>query len=92
MVKYKITLTENQMRVVQNSLEEWFCLRMGQDGDFYNDLLIAENIWNSIRCARGQNRWGMPLQMGSEPCPKVELTESAEDEDDSVGPTDAEKL
>lgn len=82
MVKYKITLTENQMRVVQNSLEEWF-LRMGQAGDFCEDMLIAETVWDSIRCARGQNRLGMPLQVGSEPCPKVELTEYAEDENDS---------
>lgn len=126
MVKYKITLTENQMRVTQIALEEWFRLRMGQGGEFCNDLarmetdldpknpeherlfdayiarrdhmreimgaffriafepfgylkektedmLIAETVWDSIRCARGQNQWGMPLQMGSEPCPEIEV-------------------
>lgn len=135
MVKYKITLTENQMRVTQIALEEWFRLRMGQAGDFCNDLarmetdldpknpehdrlfdayisrrdhmreimgaffriafepfgylkektedmLIAETVWDSIRCARGQNQWGMPLQMGSEPCPEIELTESEERKDE----------
>ena len=36
--KYTIELTENQVRVIQNALEEYFRLRMGQEWDFCNDL------------------------------------------------------
>lgn len=128
-VSYTITLTEDQARVVQITLEEYFRLRMGQDGDFCNDLaqmetdldpkspeherlfnaylarrdhmrelmkaffriafeptgylqektqdmLIAETIWDAIRCARGQSRWGKPLVLGGEPCPKITQEES----------------
>jgi len=35
---YTITLTEAQMRVTQNALEEYFRLRLGQDSDFCTDL------------------------------------------------------
>lgn len=38
MGKYTITLTEQQIRVTQNALEEYFRLRMGQQNDFCNDL------------------------------------------------------
>ena len=38
MAKYTIELTENQMRVVQNAIEEYFRLRMGQEFDFCTDL------------------------------------------------------
>ena len=43
MSKYKITLTENQLRVVRVALEEYFRLRMGQDFDFSSDL-AAMNV------------------------------------------------
>ena len=39
---YTIELTENQARVVQIALEEYFRLRMGQDDDFCNDLARME--------------------------------------------------
>lgn len=35
---YVFELTEEQMRVTKNALEEYFRLRMGQDFDFDNDL------------------------------------------------------
>lgn len=35
------------------------------------DMLIAETIWDAIRCARGKSRWGQPLALGGEPCPKI---------------------
>lgn len=126
--KYTIELTEKQLAIVQNALEEWFRLRMGQDMDFCDDLarmntdlsmdnpnherifdnyisrrdhmrvvmkaffciafepnghliekteemLVAETIWDAIRCARGQSRWGQPLVLGGEPCPKIEKQE-----------------
>ena len=37
-MKYTIELTEKQLSIVQNAVEEWFRLRMGQDMDFCNDL------------------------------------------------------
>ena len=37
-MKYQITLTENQVRVTQAALEEYFRLRMGQTFDFANDI------------------------------------------------------
>ena len=133
--KYKIELTEKQMKIVQGAVEEWFRLRMGQDFDLCTDLasmntdlspdnpnheqlfnnyiarrdhmqaimkaffriafepfgyltektedmLIAETIWDAIRCARGFSRWGKPLVLGGEPCPKIERIED-------VGETDA---
>lgn len=127
-VTYTLTLTEQQARVVQNALEEYFRLRMGQEGDFCNDLarmdtdldpenpeheriwygffarrdhmqelmraffriafephgylqkktddmMIAECVWDSLRFGRGQSRWSTPLQIGPEPCPKIERRE-----------------
>ena len=41
-VTYTLTLTEQQARVVQNALEEYFRLRMGQDDDFCGDLARME--------------------------------------------------
>ena len=126
--KYTIELTENQVRVIQNALEEYFRLRMGQDTEFcmnmaklntdlspYNphhelifdkyiqrrnhmeevmraffriafeptgylkektdDMLIAECIWDAIRCVRGLSNWGSPLHTGSEPVPRIEVSE-----------------
>ena len=126
--KYTIELTENQVRVIQNALEEYFRLRMGQDAEFCtdmaelnadlspdnphhelifdryiqrrdhmeevmraffriafeptgylkektNDMLIAECIWDSIRCVRGLSRWEQPLPTGSEPVPKIKVSE-----------------
>ena len=35
---YRITLTEEQMRVTMIALEEYFRLRMGQDYEFSNDM------------------------------------------------------
>ena len=124
--KYTIELTENQVRVIQDALEEYFRLRMGQDTEFCtdmaelnadlspdnphhelifdryiqrrdhmeeimraffriafeptgylkektDDMLIAECIWDAIRCVRGLSRWGSPLHTGSEPVPKIEI-------------------
>lgn len=39
---YKVTLTENQARVVQTALEEYFRLRMGQEMDFCMDFASLE--------------------------------------------------
>ena len=36
------------------------------------DCMIAECLWDSIRCAQGRSRWGEPFQIGSEPIPKIE--------------------
>ena len=125
--KYTIELTENQVRVIQNALEEYFRLRMGQDIEFCmnmamlnadlspdnphhelifdryiqrrnhmeevmraffriafeptgylkektDDMLIAECIWDAIRCVRGLSRWEQPLHTGSEPVPKINVT------------------
>lgn len=35
------------------------------------DMLIAEDIWDVIRCATGRSRFGTPLNVGKEPLPKV---------------------
>lgn len=126
--KYTIELTENQVRVIQNALEEYFRLRMGQSSEFCmdmaeinadlspdnkfhdlifdrciqrrdhmeeviraffriafeptgylkektDDMLIAECIWDAIRCVRGLSRWEQPLPTGSEPAPKIKVSE-----------------
>lgn len=39
------------------------------------DCMIAECIWDSTRFARGTSRWDHPLQIGSEPSPKIEVIE-----------------
>lgn len=36
--RYRITLTEQQLRVVRVALEEYFRLRLGQDMDFCDDI------------------------------------------------------
>ena len=36
------------------------------------DMMIAECIWDSIRCCLGQSRWNQPFQIGSEPVPEIE--------------------
>ena len=36
--KYRIELTEEQMRLTEKALEEWMRLRMGQDMDLSNDM------------------------------------------------------
>ena len=125
--KYTIELTENQVRVIQDALEEYFRLRMGQYTEFCtdiaglnadlspdnphhelifdryiqrrdhmqevmraffkiafeptgylkektDDMLIAECIWDSIRCVRGLSRWGKPLPTGLEPVPKIKIS------------------
>ena len=128
MKRYKVELTEEQMRVVQYFLELGFRTLMGQ-GDMisdelagiardlrpdqpdhkqlfdayllrrdhihaimravYNiafepngylsekpeDIMIAQTIWDAIRSARGEGRMGNVLRQGSEPVPKIEVTE-----------------
>ena len=123
-MKYRITLTEKQMRITQVALEEYFRLRMGQTIDFCDDMaqletdlspdnpeherlfdrfidrrdaltqvmkafygitfpsgyltrktddmMIAECICDAIRTARGCNRWGEAMPIGSEPVPPIE--------------------
>ena len=39
------------------------------------DSMIAECLWDSVRCVRGLSRWGSPFQIGSEPCPEIEVIE-----------------
>lgn len=126
--KYTIELTENQVRVIQNALEEYFRLRMWQYTEFCtdmaelnadlspdnpnhelifdeyiqrrnhmkevmraffriafeptgylkektDDMLIAECIWDAIRCERGLSRWEQPLYTGSDPVPKIKVSE-----------------
>ena len=127
MKKYKIELTEPQMRVVEKCTELYMRLMMGQTRDlsdelaFYNigkhrdnfheihsracdrrdaiqevlcavmriafpspyhvpeykteDGMIAECIWDAVRCARENSRWLRPFQIGSEPVPKIEVME-----------------
>ena len=127
-MKYRVELTEEQMKIVQIALEEYFRLRMGQERDFCDDMaimgrtfpkegpehnrafdafilrrdhlqeimrgffniafepqgylrektdemMIAECIWDAIRFARGQSRWGDVMQVGPEPAPKIEKLE-----------------
>jgi len=124
MSNYTIEVTEQQLRVIQNSLEEYFRLRMGQERDFVDDfallncdlspdnpnhdrifdrfiqrrdamsevmkaafrigygskgwlegktddMLIAEDLWDSIRFVRGKSKWNSPLHVGPEPAPKI---------------------
>ena len=40
--KYKVTLNEEQMRVTQIALEEYFRLRLGQEMDFADDIASME--------------------------------------------------
>lgn len=39
------------------------------------DGMIAECMWDAIRCARGTSSYGTPMQIGSEPIPKIEAEE-----------------
>jgi hypothetical protein len=39
-----------------------------------DDMLIAECIWDAIRCVRGLSNWSSPLHTGSEPVPKIEIS------------------
>ena len=39
------------------------------------DGMIAECMWDAIRCARGTSTYGTPMQIGSEPIPKIEVEE-----------------
>ena len=39
------------------------------------DGMIAECMWDAIRCARGTSNYGTPMQIGSEPIPKIEVEE-----------------
>ena len=131
-MKYQIELTETQVKVVQNALEEYFRLRMGQERDFCDDMasidcdpspenlnysrnfdlyiarrnhlqelmraffrialeptgylrsknetmLIAEDIWDSIRFARGISRWNSVLHIGPEPGPVIRKVDDEHD-------------
>lgn len=42
------------------------------------DGMIAECMWDAIRCARGTSNYGTPMQIGSEPIPKIEVEERKE--------------
>ncbi len=42
-MRYRIELTEEQMRVAKKALEEFFRLRMGQDYDFSNDMACLKS-------------------------------------------------
>lgn len=125
-MKYRIELTEEQMRVLERSTELFMRLGMGQTWDLADmlcegilkdydkdkpeskvvferyitkrdairevlrsamviahdypvekteDGMIAECIWDAIRCARGTSIYGTPMQIGSEPIPKIEVQE-----------------
>lgn len=131
-MKYQIELTEAQVKVVQNALEEYFRLRMGQEWDFCdemaciggtlpkdeqmrseafyafilrrnhlqelmktffriafeptgylkektNEMLIAEDIWDSICFARGISRWNSVLHIGPEPGPAIRKVDDEHD-------------
>ena len=124
MSKYRIEVNEEQLKIIQISLEEYFRLRLGQERDFVDDfaalncdfsqdnphhdeifdrfihrrdaisevmkavfrigygskgwleektpeMLIAEDLWDSIRFARGVSRGGQPLHLGGEPPAKI---------------------
>lgn len=128
-MKYRIELTEEQMRVLERSTELFMRIGMGQTWDLADmlceetlkgydkdkpeskvvferyitkrnairkvltsamgiaydpyhspetkteDGMIAECIWDAIRCARGTSNYGTPMQIGSEPIPKIEVEE-----------------
>ena len=128
-MKYRIELTEEQMRVMERSTELFMRLGMGQTWDLADmlcegilkdydkdkpeskaiferyitkrdaireilfsvmkiaydplygpkykseDCMIAECMWDAIRCARGTSRYDTPMQIGSEPIPKIEVEE-----------------
>lgn len=40
-----------------------------------DDMLIAEDIWDAIRCALDISKWGTPLHVSNEPFPKVQKHE-----------------
>lgn len=40
------------------------------------DMLIAEDIWDAIRCELGISRWGTALHTSDEPLPKVTKKEN----------------
>ena len=128
-MKYRIELTEEQMRVLERSTELFMRLGIGQTWDLadmlcegilkdydkdkpeskviferylikrnairevlYSEMriayspysypkfktedgMIAECIWDAIRCARGTSSYGIPMKIGSEPIPKIEVQE-----------------
>ena len=41
-----------------------------------DDMLIAEDIWDTIRCELGISRWGTALHVSDEPLPKVTKKEN----------------
>lgn len=123
--RYRVELSEKQLLIIMNALEEWFRLRFGQEFDFCNDMaslncdlspenpnhdyifnmylarrdhlsellrcffriafeptgylkektpdmLITEDIWDSVRVALGRSQWGKVLHIGSEDPVKIE--------------------
>lgn len=44
---------------------------MGYLKEKTEDMLIAEDIWDAIRCELGISRWGTALHTSDEPLPKV---------------------
>ena len=49
--------------------------QMGYLRENTEEMLIAEDIWDSIRVARGRSRWGSALNVSGEPLPKIEEIE-----------------
>ena len=65
----------NAMREVMNAA---FRIGYGYNGYLREktpEMLIAEDIWDSIRYARGQSRWDSPLHLGDEPPIKIQEVE-----------------
>lgn len=55
-------------------LRAFFCIAFEPIGYLEKkteDMLIAEDIWDAIRCELGISRWGSPLHTSDEPLPKV---------------------
>ena len=43
------------------------------------DMMIAECIWDTIRCARGLGRYQKPWQIGPEPIPEIKAVEGGKE-------------
>ena len=41
-MRYRMELTEKQLSVLQNALEEWFRLRLGQEHDFADSIAFMD--------------------------------------------------
>ena len=49
------------------------CEPTGYIGPKTDDMLTIEDIWDAIKFARGNSRWGTQMQVGSEPIPKITI-------------------